>query len=188
MQRYTLFSLSLSLSSYCSCSNIFSLIFFLDPFIQKFSSFIYFYTSCILALHLQSSRSSLGHLSYQTPVEGGRRDYLAVNLLFMGHFLINAANKVVASHLMRRQQVSFHRKLLSPTLTLSLNTILSTQVSRRYFVFPSSLWANPLLGFKVLPPKERMMVIAVLVFLGPRIPTTCMRTQEKQNDFLLVKS
>ena len=128
--------------------------FFPDPFIQKFSSFIYSYTFCISTFHLQSSRSSLGHLSYQTPAEGGKRGCLAVNILFRGHFLINAADKAVASHLIRRQQVSFHRKLLSPTLTLSLNTILSTQVSRRYFVFLSSLWANPLLGFKVLPPKE----------------------------------
>ena len=30
--------------------------------------------------------------------------------------------------------MSFHRKLLSTTLTLSLNTILSTRISKKYFV------------------------------------------------------
>ena len=59
-----------------------------------------------------------------------------------GHFLINAADKVVASHLMRRQYVNFHWKLLSPTLTFSLNTIFSIRTSRRYFVS-----SPPILGW-----------------------------------------
>ena len=60
-------------------------------------------------------------------------NYLVVNSI-AGHFLINAADKVVASHLMQRQYVSFHWKLPSPTLTLSVNTILSIRTSKKYFV------------------------------------------------------
>ena len=156
MQGYTLFSLSLSLSlsSYCSCSNLFFLI-FCGGFIWKFSSFIYSHASCILTLHLQSSSSSIGHLSHQTPVECGRRSCLAVNMLFRVHFLINAADEIVANHLMRRQQVSFHRKLLSTTLTLSLNAILSVQISRRYFVSSPPLHRRPhSLGLKCFHPRN----------------------------------
>ena len=143
MQGYTLFSLSLSLSPQCSFSNLFFLILFFGvgggggrgAFIWKFSSFIYSHASCIPTLYMQSSRSSLGYLFHQIPVEGGRRNCLAMNLLFGGHFLINAANKAADNHLMRMQQVRFHRKLLSTTSNLSLNAIiLSTQIFKRYFV------------------------------------------------------
>ena len=133
--------LSLSLSPYCSFSNLFFLIFFFGvgggrgAFIWKFSSFIYSHTSCIPTLYMQSSRSSLGYLFHQIPVKGGRRNCLAMNLLFRGHFLINATNKATNNHLMRMQQVRFHRKLLSTTSNLSLNAIiLSTQIFKRYFV------------------------------------------------------
>ena len=109
--------------------------FFSGAFIWKFSSFIYSHASCIPTLYMQSSRSSLGYLFHQIPVKGGRRNCLAMNLLFMGHFLINAANKATNNHLMRMQQVRFHRKLLSTTSNLSLNAIiLSTQIFKRYFV------------------------------------------------------
>ena len=136
---YTGIYTAFSLSSYCSCSNLFSFIFFFpNPPIQKFSSFMYSYASCILTLYLHSFRFSLGHLSHQTPTKGGRRGCLAMNLLFRCHFLINAADKAIASHLMRRQYVNFHKKLLLNTLTFSLNAILSTRVSKRYFV-PSFL-------------------------------------------------
>ena len=153
MQGYTLFFLSLS--SYCSCSNIFFLI-FCGGFIWKFSSFIYSHASCNLTLHLQSSSSSLGHLSHQTPVECGRMSYLAVNLLFRGYFLINVVDKIVANHLMRRQQASFHRKFLSTTLTLSLSKhhSLCLDFQEIFCLFPSSPWVTPLLRLKVLSPEE----------------------------------
>ena len=48
------------------------------------------------------SRLSLGHLSPKSSAEGGKRDCLAVNLLFRSHFLINVADKVVAMHSIQR--------------------------------------------------------------------------------------
>ena len=94
-----------------------------------------------------------------------------MNPLFRCHFLINAADKVVGSHLMRRQQVGFHRKLLSNTLTFSSNGIFFTQASRRFCPFPPSSLALPLLEFRVLSLNERIMVIVFLVFLSPQVPT-----------------
>ena len=65
---------------------------------------------------------------------------LVVKLLFSGHFLINAADKVVAKHSMRRGKVYPFRKLPPTVLTHSLGYIPSNQVLiKHYLAYPSLL-------------------------------------------------
>ena len=90
-----------------------------------------------------------------------------MNLLFMCHFLINAVDKTVTSHLMQRQQVSFHRKLLSNYLTFSLNAIISTWVSRRNFVLARQTHSSSLKCFHLMNKQWSQRS----EFLGPRVPT-----------------
>ena len=75
---------------------------------------------------------------------------LSFEFYYSGHFLINAANKVVASHLMRKQWVSFHWKLPSPALTLTEHHPLHSAFQEVFCPLSSYPPANPLLRLRML--------------------------------------
>ena len=65
---------------------------------------------------------------------------LAVKLLFKGHFLINAADKVIAEHSMQRRKIYPFRKLPPTVLTHSAGSIPSNRVLiKHYLTYPSLL-------------------------------------------------
>ena len=80
-------------------------------------------------------------------IECGRKSCLVVKLLFRCHFLINAADKVVAVHSMRKGRVYLYRKL-PPTTLASFHSTFTTKrvLIQHYLLSPSLLGLMKSLG------------------------------------------
>ena len=98
-----------------------SIFFSVNPLFLIYSSFPH-----ISTFHLYLTNLPSWHLSLFTSEEGGGRGLLRYDLHCSGHFLINAANKTVAYHLIRRQQATPNEKLPLWPLFLSLQILLPT--------------------------------------------------------------
>ena len=90
-----------------------------------------------------------------------------VELHCSGHFFINAANKAIAHHLMRRQHATSHWKLPLLSMNLSPPPILPTWSSQETFVSSPPLFKwIPSLGTWCLNNKTNSSTIPSSV-LGP---------------------
>ena len=117
-------------------SMFFLLLFSVNPLFLIYSSLLH-----ILTFHLYLTNLYSWHLSHFTSEEGGRRSLLSCDLHCSGYFLVNAGDKAVTHHLMRRQQATPNWKLPLLSLILSLQTILPTWNASKSFVS-----SPPLLG------------------------------------------
>ena len=115
MLLFTLFSLSVLLVSSLYLDTC-----VLPPFSVNPLSFIYFSFSHIPTIHTYLTYFLSWHLFLSISEEGGDRNLLNCDLHCSGHFLINTTNKVVAHHLMRRQQATPNWKLPLWSQILSL--------------------------------------------------------------------
>ena len=86
----------------------------LSPFL------IYLYLHHIFTIHFYLTSLPFWHLLPFTSKEDGGRNLLSCGLHCSGHFLINVADKVVVSHLMRMQQATSSQKLPYCPLTSTL--------------------------------------------------------------------
>ena len=100
---FTLLSLSSSVLCFCLFDTCVSFFFFFFSQCTFFS----LYTSIFIISQPDSHLTPLlsWHLSLLTPEEDGGRNLLSFDLHCSSHFLINAADKTVAHHLMWMQQV-----------------------------------------------------------------------------------
>ena len=85
---------------------LFSSFFVSIPFLVLSPFLIYFYFYHILTIHSHLTPILSWHLLLLTSKEDGGRNLLSCDLHCSSHFLINAADKVVAHHLMRMQQAT----------------------------------------------------------------------------------
>ena len=94
--------------------------FFFIPFPMLFPFLIYLYLHHIFTIHFYLTSLLFWHLLPFTFEEDGGRNLLSCGLHYLGHFLINAADKAVVYHLMRMQQVTPRQKLPYCPLTSTL--------------------------------------------------------------------
>ena len=106
---FTLLSLSSSSSSLLCLSLFDASVMILFSMLILFLIYFYLYHISTLHSHLTSLLS--WHLLLLTSEEDGERNLLRCDLHCSGHFLINAADKAVAYHLMRIQQAIPDQKL-----------------------------------------------------------------------------
>ena len=132
----SLSSLNVLLVSFSFLDTCVCLFFSENPIFLIYSSLLH-----ILTFHLYLTNLYSWHLSLFTFEEGGRRSLLSCDLHCSGHFLVNAADKPVTHHLMRKQQTTPNWKLPLFSLILSLQTILPTWNASKSFVS-----SPPLLG------------------------------------------
>ena len=169
----------------CYCSLSFLSMFFsflhylfVPPISVNPLPFICFSFSHILTIHPYLTSFLSWHLFLFVFKEGGGRNLLSYDLYCAGHFFINAANKTVAHHLMRRQQATLNWKLplwsqiLSLSLSLSLSSYPSPHLEHLRFLWliPSSPRVTFLLG-----PRARGIPTPILqlfnFIIDPRAPT-----------------
>ena len=124
IQKVALFSL---FSQYSSCFFFFFWYLCLPPFFSK-NTIFFIYSSLlhILTSHFYLTNLSLWHLSLFTSEEGGRWSLLSCELHCSGHFLINAVDRAVAHHLIRRQQATSLWKLPPLLMILLPQPIIPT--------------------------------------------------------------
>ena len=139
MLLFTLFSLNVLLvSSLYLCLSHLSV----NPL-----PFIYFSFSHIPTIHPYLTYFLSWHLFLSVFEEGGGRNLLSCDLHCSGHFLINATDKTVAHHLMRRQQDTQNWKLPLWSQILSLFIPFSP------FGTSQSPMTHPFLSLGDLPPR-----------------------------------
>ena len=111
----SLSSLNVLLVSFSFLDTCVCLFFSENPIFLIYSSLLH-----ILTFHLYLTNLYSWHLSLFTFEEGGRRSLLSCDLHCSGHFLVNAADKPVTHHLMRKQQTTPNWKLPLLSQILSL--------------------------------------------------------------------
>ena len=85
---------------------VFQISFSINPIFLIYFSFLY-----ISTIHPYLTSFPSSHLFVSISEEDGGRSLLNCDLHCLGHFLINAAAKAVAHHLMQRQQATPSQKL-----------------------------------------------------------------------------
>ena len=101
----SLYVLLVSLQYFC-----FQILVFQNSFSVNHHFLIYFSFFYISTIHHYLTSFSFWHSSLFPSEEGGRRSLLSYDLHYSGHFLINAVDKAVAHHLIRRRQATPHQK------------------------------------------------------------------------------
>ena len=93
---------------------------FFNSLFQCFPLFLYLNLHHISTIHFYLTSLLFWHLLPFRSREVGGKSLLSCGLYCSGHFLINAANKVVVYHLMQMQQATSNQKLPYCPLTSTL--------------------------------------------------------------------
>ena len=106
-----------------------------------------------------------------------QKEMLSCEFYCSVHFLINAENKAVASHLMWRHYVSFHQKLPSPTLTLTKHHPFHSAFQEVFCPFSFDSLAGPLLRLKMFFNDNHSLLYPSSILKSPQIDS-----QKKNNN------